>query len=85
MRSVMPLVMVLLVGCAAAPPATQTVEVPVYTPCVKATPARPDYEFTRLTQAAPDGEKILALVRDWPRARKYEGELEAVIEGCRQK
>jgi len=25
---------------------------------------------------------VLALARDWPRARKYEGELEAVVAGC---
>jgi hypothetical protein len=31
----------LLVGCASAPPATQTIEVPVYVPCVKEVPARP--------------------------------------------
>ena len=30
-----------------------------------------------------DSEKVLALVRDWPRARRYEGELAAIIDGCR--
>ncbi|MDC8756276.1 hypothetical protein [Janthinobacterium fluminis] len=73
----------LLAGCAGVPPASVEVRVPVYVPCLTAVPARPDYEFARLAPAASDGEKVLALARDWPRARKYEGELEAVIEGCR--
>ena len=74
---------VLLAGCASAPPAPVEALVPVYVSCVTAVPPRPDYEFGKLTLAASDGEKILALARDWPRGRKYEGELEAVIEGCR--
>ncbi|MET3134601.1 hypothetical protein AAKU55_004901 [Oxalobacteraceae bacterium GrIS 1.11] len=72
---------VFLAGCAAAPVAPP-VAVPVYLPCVKSVPVRPAYEFGKLTVAAGDGEKILALARDYPRGRKYEGELEAVIEGC---
>ncbi len=73
----------LLAGCASAPPAVQRVEVPVFTPCVKVVPQRPAYEFGQLTPAATDGEIVLALARDWPRGRKYEGELEAVVAGCR--
>jgi len=72
---------VLLAGCGSAPP--QLVEIPTFTPCVKVVPQRPAYEFDQLTPAATDGEIILALARDWPRGRKYEGELEAVISGCR--
>jgi hypothetical protein len=72
----------LLSGCGAAPPITQQVDVPVYTPCVKAAPARPEFEFDKLSLDAADGDKVLALARDWPRGRKYEGELEAVIVGC---
>jgi hypothetical protein len=74
----------LLTGCGTAPPATQTVEVPVYVPCVreKDIPAAPTYEFDRLQPGAADGEKILALARDWPRGRAYESRLRAVIEGC---
>lgn len=75
---------VLLASCAGAPaPATQTVQVPLPVPCVKAAPARPMYEFDKLPATASDGDKILALVRDWARYRKYTGDLEAVIEGCR--
>jgi len=73
----------LFTGCSAAPPITQQVDVPIYVPCVKAAPARPEFEFSKLPLGAADGEKILALARDWPRGRKYEGELEAAVAGCR--
>ena len=72
----------LLAGCGSAPPAPQRVEVPVFSTCVKSVPQRPVYEFDRLTPVDTDGEMVLALARDWPRGRKYEGELEAIIEGC---
>lgn len=76
--------MVLLASCSSTPaPAIQTVQVPVAVPCVKTPPARPGYEFDQLPVSATDGDKILALVRDWTRYRKYTGELEAVIAGCR--
>ncbi|TDY35077.1 hypothetical protein [Janthinobacterium sp. 75] len=79
-----PLVL-LLAGCASAPPAPapQLVEVPVFAPCVKSVPQRPAYEFDQLEPSATDGEIVLALARDWPRGRKYEVELEAAIVGCR--
>lgn len=74
----------LLSSCASTPvPATQTVQVPVPVPCVKAAPVRPVFEFDQLPATASNGDKILALVRDWARYRKYTGELEAVIAGCR--
>lgn len=73
----------LLTGCANAPaPATQTIQVPVAVPCVKSTPVRPTYEFDQLPITASDGDKVLALVRDWARYRKYASELEAMIVGC---
>jgi hypothetical protein len=71
-----------LTGCGSAPLVLQRVEVPVFTPCVKAVPRRPAYEFDQLTPAATDGEIVLALARDWPDGRKYEGELEAAIASC---
>jgi hypothetical protein len=73
---------VLLAGCGNAPPTVQRVEIPVFTPCVKTVPTRPAYEFDQLTPEATDGEIVLALARDWPRGRKYESELEAVVAGC---
>ncbi|MDN2700297.1 hypothetical protein O0882_28720 [Janthinobacterium sp. SUN073] len=76
------MLVLVLAGCASAPLAPQRVEVPVFTPCVKSMPHRPAYEFDQLVPAAPDGEIVLALARDWPRGRKYEVELEAVIAGC---
>jgi len=72
----------LLAGCGTAPPATQTVYVPVHTPCVKDVPARPVYEFDKLPLNAPSGEKVLALARDWIVGRKYEDNLEVVLAGC---
>ncbi|CDG82102.1 hypothetical protein GJA_1451 [Janthinobacterium agaricidamnosum NBRC 102515 = DSM 9628] len=74
--------MLALAGCAARPVA-ETVRLPVFAPCIAAVPVKPDYEFGKLAMAAPDGEKILALARDWPRARWYEGQLEAALAGCR--
>lgn len=73
----------MLAGCATKAPTTQEVKVPVHVPCVGEMPAAPVYEFDKLAPAASDGEKVLALARDWPRGRKYEGELEAVVAGCR--
>lgn len=73
----------LLAGCGTAPPATQTVYVPVHTSCVKDVPTRPVYEFDQVPLDAPAGDKVLALARDWPRGRKYEDELAAALAGCR--
>lgn len=74
---------VLLSGCGSAPPAPVRVEVPVMVPCVGAVPPRPAYEFDKLAPSAMDGEIILALARDWPRGRAYEGALLAILEGCK--
>ena len=62
-------------GCASAPPAPpQIVEKPVYVPCVTGAPiVRPEFEFSKLGAAASDGDKILALARDWPRGRRMKG------------
>lgn len=64
------------------PLAPQRDEVPVFALCVKVVAHRPVYKFGRLTLLTTDREMILALARDWPRARKYVGELEAIIAGC---
>ena len=72
----------LLAGCGTAPPATQTVYVPVHTPCVKDKPVAPVYEFDKLPLDAEPGEKVLALARDWPRGRRYESMLEASLAAC---
>lgn len=73
---------VLLAGCGTAPPPTQTVDVPVHTPCVKDVPARPEYEFDKLPVDSPAGAKVLALARDWLRGRKYEEGLFVALSGC---
>jgi len=76
----------MLAGCGTAPPATQLFNVPVYTPCVKAAdvPARPVYEFGSERMEDTPGGRVLALARDWPVGRKYEGQLEALLAGCLQ-
>jgi hypothetical protein len=76
------MLVLMLAGCASAPPTPVRVEVPVFTPCVKVAPQRPVYEFDMLPSTVTDGEIVLALARDWLRGRKYEAELEAVIAGC---
>lgn len=76
------LIALVLAGCASAPPATQTVQVPVYVPCVVERPQRPAFEFDKLPADASDGRKIMALARDWVRGRQYELQLEAVVIGC---
>ena len=74
----------ILAGCATAPkPATQEVDVPVYTPCVRTEPARPIFEVDGLAPDASDGEVLLALARDLPRHLAYELLLLAVVEGCK--
>jgi hypothetical protein len=75
----------MLAGCAGVPLAPpQVVEKPVYVPCVSGAPiVRPEFEFSKLGPAAGDGEKILALAREWPKGREYEGRLEAAVAGCR--
>jgi hypothetical protein len=74
---------IFLAGCASAHPATQVVKVPVYTPCVKVVPAKPVLSSRSLAPDASDGEKVLAIIRDLLASLKYEGALEAVVEGCR--
>lgn len=76
------LVLALLAGCGTAPPATQIVNVPTYVPCIMEVPGRPAFEFDKLPLDAADGDKVLALARDWPTGRKYEGKLEAALAGC---
>jgi hypothetical protein len=81
-RCILVFALAILSGCAGTPPAVERVEIPVFTPCVKVVPVRPDFEFDKLSSTASDGEKVLALARDWPRGRKYEAQLEAVVAGC---
>jgi len=76
----------LLAGCGAAPVLPpQKVEVPVYVSCVDAAkvPPAPVFKFSALTPAATGGDKVLALGADWLTGRAYEGQLLAVIAGCR--
>ena len=75
-----------LAGCGSTlAPVTQRVEVPVPVPCVATgdVPVKPIYQFDKLPATANDGEKVIALASDWPAGRKYEGQLEGIIAGCR--
>lgn len=72
-----------LTGCASTAPVVTEVKVPVRVECIREVPVRPTYETEALQKEATDGQKVLALVRDWARSRKYEGSLEAVVEGCK--
>lgn len=72
-----------LASCAGVPTAaTQRVEVPVFTPCVKEPVPKPDFEVDHLPPDASDGAKVLAIARDIPKHLKYELSLRAVIDGC---
>lgn len=74
----------ILAGCGTTPPpVVQRVEVPVYAECVLVMPKRPEFAFDKLKVSDLSGAKVLALVEDVPRWLKYEGELLAVIEGCK--
>lgn len=77
------LVALVLGGCASTAPTVQEVKVPVHVKCVNQVPVRPDYETPHLESTTTDGNKIIALARDWARSRGYEAELEAVVEGCK--
>jgi len=44
---------------------------------------RPDYATEHLAPSASDIDYGDALATDWVRSRGYEGELEAVVQGCR--
>lgn len=69
-------------GCATTAPPTQRIDVPVYVPCVKKQVEKPEFEFDKLSVGSGDGQKILALARDWVRGRKYEADLRAALGGC---
>jgi PBP1b-binding outer membrane lipoprotein LpoB len=85
MRALVLLAALVLAGCASTAPVITEVKVPVSVPCVKPEqiPQRPDYETPKLTPDATDGNKVLALARDWARSRGYEGKLEAIVSECR--
>ena len=85
MRFLFLVVALVLAGCASTAPVITEVKVPVSVPCVKAeqVPQRPLYETPYLTDTATDGNKVLALARDWARSRGYEAKLEAIVSECR--
>ncbi len=81
MKTIMIMICLFLSACATSP-VVQKVDVPVLVKCVKSKPIRPDYETRHLDKDATSGQKVIALSRDWIQSRKYEGQLEAVVQGC---
>lgn len=78
------LLALLLAGCATEPVAPPVkILVPSYVSCVKNVPTRPEFEVESLPPDATKGAKVLALARDQLPWRDYEGQLLAVIAGCR--
>ena len=84
MRLLALLTTVALAGCASTAPVITEVKVPVSVPCIKQeqVPQRPDYETPKLEDSTSDGNKVLALARDWARSRGYEAKLEAIAVEC---
>lgn len=72
-------------GCSTVPKqALQKIDIPIAVPCIneRNLPVEPIYEFDNLPPYATDGEKVLALLRDWARYRKFTGELRAAVSAC---
>ena len=78
------LAITLMCACTSNRPATQDVNKIVSIPCLKSNdvPTRPAYESYTTAATASDGDKVLAITRDWARSRPYEARLEAIIKGC---
>lgn len=67
-------------SCPVPKPEVQVVKVPVAVPCIKETATKPQYETM---DGLSDGDLVLSLTRNWLLSRKYEGELEATVAGCK--
>lgn len=73
-----------LAGCASGPPPLPVeVRVPVATPCIAESPARPDLLSDGALAALDDYRLVIELARDRRLRQAYEAELEAVVAGCR--
>jgi hypothetical protein len=76
--------MVVLSGCASAPPApVEVVKVPVAVPCVREMPERPAFITDEEWAALDAYKKALALWKDRRERQDYEAKLEATLEACR--
>lgn len=75
-----------LVGCATTAPVISTVEqkveVPVSVPCKVEIPAKPDYNFSKVTPDQDIYTKIQSLLADRKLSQGYEGELEIALISC---
>ena len=76
----------ILSGCATTEPVINTViqkvEVPVAVPCKVTVPAKPDYNFDKVTVDQDVFDKTKALLADRKLSQGYEGELIAALNTC---
>ena len=73
-----------LAGCASGPPPLPVeVRIPVATPCLTETPARPELLTDGALAALDDYRLVIELARDRRLRQGYIAVLEAVIAGCR--
>lgn len=74
------LLLLLLVGCAARPPAR--IEIPVAVPCRVELPVRPVWATETLSADAGIYEQVRALLAERRQRIGYEAELEAAARAC---
>lgn len=77
----------LIAGCGTTKPVittvTQRVEVPVPVPCKVEMPARPDFNFEKLSEDLDIFEKVKAILADLRLHRSYEEELVIALKSCK--
>ena len=85
MYKFLPLILILLVGCATKPPTIeiQKVEVPIAVLCKTAEPAVPSFNINNVTGADDIFVKTRALLADNSLHRGYEAELLAALRSCK--
>jgi starvation-inducible outer membrane lipoprotein len=70
---------ILLIGCSTIPKAPETVQVPVYVPCVGERPTPPEKAIPKNDSVS---EQVRAMLIDNARMKGYIAQLEAVVDGC---
>ena len=87
-KCILPLILALACGCAAAPPITRTETVAVKTPvlepvyCAAPAPARPSLPVGRLTAASPAADTMRAYAATIAILKAAVRERDAIIAGC---
>lgn len=73
-------------GCTALPekpPTITEIKIPVAVSCIESVPQKPAFKSDVELRALDDYQVTLSLLKDRAERMIYEGELEAVIEGCK--